>query len=248
MPVHSSHLLQPLDIGYFTVLKRSYRHLIENQARTEYNHINKLDFLAVYPQARTEAFKAETIQNSFAAAELVPINPDQVLSKLNISLRTPTPPESRPSSRSSIFTPKTPQTVLQLEKQTSSLKALLKERSKSPPTPTKIILDQVIKGCYLSMHNTALLAKENADLRTANEKKRQKRTRSNRQIPHEGGFTVEEALQVIQQPIQAVEPVKQPLPEPVEPPVLPPPPTRRRQARCSGCHRIGHSITWCPSR
>jgi hypothetical protein len=87
------------------------------------------------------------------------------------------------------------------------------------------MLDQVIQGCYLSMHNAALLAKENVDLRTANRKKRQKRTQSYRKIPHEGGFTVEEALQVIQQPIQAVEPVEQPLPEPIEPPVLPPPPT-----------------------
>lgn len=51
------------------------------------------------------------------------------------------------------------------------------------------------------MHNAALLAKENADLRAANEKKRQKRTRSNRQIPHEGGLTVEEASQLIEQPI-----------------------------------------------
>ncbi|KAJ5751330.1 hypothetical protein N7533_008358 [Penicillium manginii] len=75
------------------------------------------------------------------------------------------------------------------------------------------------------MHNAALLAKENVDLRTANKKKRQKRTQSYRKIPHEGGFTVEEALKVIQQPIQAVEPVEQPLPEPIEPPVLPPPPT-----------------------
>ena len=135
MPAHSSHLLQPLGIGCFAVLKRSYGSLVENQARTGYNHIDKLDFLASYPQARTEAFKPETIQNSFAAAGLVPINPDRVLSKLNISLRTSTPQGRRPSSRSSIFSPKTPRTVLQLEKQASSLKALLKQRSKSLPTP-----------------------------------------------------------------------------------------------------------------
>ena len=98
------------------------------------------------------------------------------------------------------------------------------------------------------MHNAALLAKENADLRAANEKKQQKRTRSNRQIPHEGGLTVEEASQLIEQQIQPVEHVEEPLPGPIEPPILPPPPTRRRQARCSGCRRIGHSITWCPSR
>lgn len=222
--------------------------MVENQVLTGYNHIDKLDFLAVYPQARIEAFKPETIQNSFAAAGLVLINPDRVLSNLNISLRTPTPPGNRPSSRLSIFSPKTPKTVLQLQKQASSLKALLKKRSKSPPTPFKIALDQVIKGYYISMHNAALLAKENTELCAANEKKRQKRKQSNRQIPHEGGLTVEEASQLIEQPIEPIELVEQPPPGPIEPPVLPPPPTRRRQARCSSCQIIGHSITWCPNR
>ena len=91
MPPHSSHLLQPLDIGYFSVLKRAYGQLVENQMRCGINHIDKLDFLAAYPQARKEAYKAETIQNSFAGAGLVPCAPDRVLSKLNIHLKTPTP-------------------------------------------------------------------------------------------------------------------------------------------------------------
>jgi hypothetical protein len=125
---------------------------------------------------------------------------------------------------------------------------LLKQHSKSPPTSSKIALDQVIKGCYLSIHNAALLAEENADLRVANEKKRQTRTRSNRKIPHEGGLTVEEASQLIEQPIQAVKPVEQPPPGPVEPHILSPASTRRRQARYNGCQIIGHSITWGPNK
>jgi hypothetical protein len=48
MPAHSSHLLQPLDIGCFAVLKCTYSHFVSNLARTSYNHINKLDFLANY--------------------------------------------------------------------------------------------------------------------------------------------------------------------------------------------------------
>jgi hypothetical protein len=199
MPAHSSHLLQPLDVGCFAVLKRAYGRFVSDLARVGYNHIDKLDFLADYPRARTEAFQPHIIQSSFAATSLVPVNPERVLSKLNISLRTPTPPSSRPSSRSSQFTPKTPKTVVQLQKQASMLKELLKQRSNSPPTPSKIMLDQIIKGHYISLHNTALLAQENANLRVANEKKRQKRTRSNRQIAHEGGLSVKEGLQLAQQ-------------------------------------------------
>ena len=53
-----------------------------------------------------------------------------------------------------------------------------------------------IKGYCVALHNTALLAQENADLRRANEKKRQKRTRSNRHMAHEEGLTIAEGLQL----------------------------------------------------
>jgi len=52
MPPHSSHLLQPLDIGCFALLKRVYGRLVENQMQLGINHIDKLDFLAAYPHAR----------------------------------------------------------------------------------------------------------------------------------------------------------------------------------------------------
>ena len=88
MSAHSSHLLQPLDIGCFTVLKRSYGQLVETRMRLGINHIDKLDFLEAYPKARNEAFKPDTIKHSFTAASLVLFNPDRVFSKLNIRLRT----------------------------------------------------------------------------------------------------------------------------------------------------------------
>jgi len=55
MPPHSSHLLQPLDVGYFAVLKRSYGRQIKGYMRNGVNHINKPDFLRAFYTARTEA-------------------------------------------------------------------------------------------------------------------------------------------------------------------------------------------------
>ena len=66
-------------------------------------------------------------------------------------------------------------------------------------------MDQIIKGAYLSVHNATILAQENASLRRANKKKRQKRTRSNRQIALEEGISIGEGLQLAQQPEQPVE-------------------------------------------
>ena len=214
-------------------------------ARNSYNHINKLDSIADYHCARLEAFIPNTIQNSFMATGLVPIDPERVLSKLNISLRTPTPLSSRPSSRSSQSTPKTPRRVFQLHKQASSLKELLKQRSNSPPTPSKITLDQIIEWCAVTMHNAALLAQENANLRLTNEKKRQKRNRSTRQIAYEGGLSVEEGLQLAQQLDQPVEGDEVVSYEQGDLHTQQDQPRRRAPPRCSGCWEIGHKINQC---
>ena len=168
MPSHSSHRLQPLDVGCFSVLKRSYNRLTEQQMRMGINYIDKLDFLTAYPQARVEAYKSSTIQNAFAAAGLVPYDPDRVISGLYVRLRTPTPP----GSRSSTWSPKTPYNVKQLTRQASSIKRLIKRRSESP---INTALNQLIKGCELAMYGAALLTKENHDLRAANKKQKQKR-------------------------------------------------------------------------
>ena len=166
MPAHSSYLLQPLDIGCFAVLKRSYRGLVDQQMRLGINYIDKLDFLAAYPEARVSAFQALAIKDSFAAAGLVPFDPQRVLSKLNIQLRTPTPSGSRPSSRS--FTTETPATVAELLQQASSIMAFLKRRSNSPPSSSQTALNQLIKGCQIAIQNGILLEQEDKELRAAN--------------------------------------------------------------------------------
>ncbi|ODM21664.1 hypothetical protein SI65_02508 [Aspergillus cristatus] len=140
MPAHSSHLLQPLDVGCFSPLKRAYGCLVENKARLNFNHIDKFDFLEVYPQARTEAFKMENIRNSFAASGLVPFNPERVLGQLNIQLKTPT----LPGSQSTNSAPKTPHNLKQLEKQASTMKRLLRQRTQSSPRPTNDAINRLV--------------------------------------------------------------------------------------------------------
>ena len=83
MPPHSSHLLQPLDVGCFSVLKRSYGRQIETLIRNGVHHIDKQDFLEAYCTARIETMNQSNIHSSFAATGLVPYDPDRVLSKLH---------------------------------------------------------------------------------------------------------------------------------------------------------------------
>jgi hypothetical protein len=244
MPAHSSHLLQPLDIGCFAPLKRAYSRLVENRMRDGFNHIDKLDFLEAYPNARTEAFTPENIQNSFAAAGLVPLQPERVLSQLNICLTTPTPPPSR----STISAPKTPYNLKQLNKQASTIKKLLQHRTQSPSSPTKTALDQLVKGFEITLNGAAILAKENQDLRAAHKKTVQKRKRSKAQIASTEGLSIAEGHALVQSRNQVEEAIQtRPV---VQEPDAPDTLQRlvRAPPRCSDCHIIGHRRFQCLNR
>ena len=133
-----------------------------------------------YQRARLEAFQSANpnIQNSFAASVLVPLDADGVFNRLNMSLRTPSPTSSRPSSRSSQFVPETPGTVAQLHKQSSMMNRLLDRRSKRPPSTLNLMVNQTIQWQYLSLHALALLMQDNLNLRRANGKAVKNRTRA----------------------------------------------------------------------
>jgi hypothetical protein len=93
MPSHSSHLLQPLNVACFAPLKRSYSDSISALARNHIYHINKETFLPAFKAAYEQTFTEENARAGFRGAGLVPFNPEAVLSKLNVRLRTPTPPQ-----------------------------------------------------------------------------------------------------------------------------------------------------------
>ena len=94
MPPHTSHLLQPLGVGVFGPLKRAYGKLVEAMMRSGNNHIDKTDFLSLYPGARHTVFTRDNIYGGFAGAGLKPLDKERVLSKITFQLHTPTPPPS----------------------------------------------------------------------------------------------------------------------------------------------------------
>ena len=209
MPPHSSHLLQPLDVGCFSPLKRAYGTQISEFIRLGIHHVDKAEFLPAFMQARIEAFSIRNIQSGFAAAGLVPSDPDQVLSKLQI--RPSTPPEAPVQTQ---WQPETPHNVAQLEQQVKAIKDYLQCRSKSPPSPTDAAINQLVKGCQMAMHSAVLLADENEKLRAANDRQKRKRAVRKKQISKKITLTVAEAQglmqNAVQQPMQAiVAPVQQ---------------------------------------
>jgi hypothetical protein len=98
MPPHSSHLLQPLDVGCFGPLKKAYGDQIQQLMKCFVHHITKLEFLLAFKAAFLQALRAENIQGGFQGSSLVPFNPEAVLLKLNIRLKIPTPPPIKPAT------------------------------------------------------------------------------------------------------------------------------------------------------
>lgn len=245
MPPHSSHLLQPLDVGCFGPLKYAYGGLVEAKMRLGFNHIDKLDFLKAYPTAHQKVFTSQNIQNSFMAAGIKPFDPLQVLEKLNISLSTPSPPSSCRGTSTSSSVLGTPHTAAQLLKKASSVKKILQLHSQSPLSPSKRVVGELIWGCESIMHQATMMSKELHDLHAENENTKQKRTQSKWQMIPNKGLSVQEGRDLITWGLkQKNEKDGQPSSSIPTTSAVP----RRAPPTCSECHIQGHIRTNCPTR
>jgi hypothetical protein len=88
MLFYLSHLLQPLNVACFALLKRSYNNNILALARNYIYYINKETFLLAFKAAYKLTFTKENAYAGFRGARLVLCNLDTVLLKLNVRLRT----------------------------------------------------------------------------------------------------------------------------------------------------------------
>jgi len=59
------------------------------------NYVSKLEFLCGFREAFFVSMTGKNIQGGFAGSGLVPYDPERVISKLDMKLRTPTPLNSR---------------------------------------------------------------------------------------------------------------------------------------------------------
>jgi hypothetical protein len=92
MLLYSSHLLQPLNVVPYSLLKRYYSDGISLLARSRIHHIDKETFLLAFKAAFKKTFILENIRAGFRGAGLALHDPDVMLSKLDVQLRTLTPP------------------------------------------------------------------------------------------------------------------------------------------------------------
>ena len=79
LPSHTSHKLQPCDVGVFGPLKAAYRDKVEQLYRRGVDTVRKEHFTSLYSPARNKALIVRNIKAAWAASGLFPFNPDRVL-------------------------------------------------------------------------------------------------------------------------------------------------------------------------
>ena len=96
LPSHSTHLLQPLDVGLFGLLKKAYSTELDKWHRRGNNAVRKgnfhecvfllqireLTFQRLAVRARDTAYTEENIKKAFESTGIHPLNPRMVLGKL----------------------------------------------------------------------------------------------------------------------------------------------------------------------
>ncbi|OCK98156.1 DDE-domain-containing protein [Cenococcum geophilum 1.58] len=98
LPPHSTHRLQPLNIGVFGPLARAYKKHLYNSALYGALSITKLEFLQYYQAARNKAISLTNIASAWRATGLIPLNPSTVISKI----QPKTPPFASLTSKDSV--------------------------------------------------------------------------------------------------------------------------------------------------
>jgi hypothetical protein len=160
--------------------------------RNRITHITKLEFLPCFIGAFKAAITNDNIQGGFRGAGLVPFDPEAVISKLDVRLRTPPLPtvEDRP------WQSQTPKNTLEFGSQSTLIKERIRRHVDSSPTSMVEALEKFTKGAEMMAHSMVLMQKRNLELQAANEAATRRRSYKRKRVQKEGTLTAKEGLRL----------------------------------------------------
>lgn len=174
MPPHSSHLLQPLDVGCFALLKKAYGRKAKWLMRNKITHITKIEFLPCFKTTFDASTNKRNIQRGTRGAGLVPFDPKAVTTKLEVRLRTPL----LPTVDHSTWQSHTSSNTVELGSQST----LIPRHQNSSRSSTLNPYDHVAEGVVRVAHKLALAEKEILELRAADEAVTRRRSHTRKQV------------------------------------------------------------------
>lgn len=192
LPAHSSHLTQPLDVGVFGPLKKAYSREVSNLSRNHVTHISKLEFFSAFHSAYVATATRMNIAGGFRGAGLIPHDPEAVISKLDIKLRTPTPP-ALPDDWES----QTPQNRSESIQQSTLVRKRMRDHQGSSPTHIFNAVESLAKGMEVIATQNTLLLEEVRQLREQNNNLSKRRRAKRTRLQKGGSLTVGDAQRLL---------------------------------------------------
>ena len=177
LPSHTSHKLQPCDIGVFGPLKAAYRDEAEQFYRGA-NTVGKEHFTTLYNAAREKAFTPHNIRASWGRSGLYPFNPDRVLRDIQKPPADLTIPKASNVNVLSYLQDEAPQTPVTADA-VRSLRGLVERDTHALDDESKLRLEKLLNAAQISFAERALLENDNQILVKQNdEAKRRRSTKS----------------------------------------------------------------------
>jgi hypothetical protein len=237
MPPHSSHLLQLLDVGCFSPLKRAYSREVESLMRNHINHITKLEFLPAFKAAFDRSFTPVNVCSAFRGAGLVPLQPETVLSKLDVKITTPTPSAALTEA---LWEARTPSNARELKAQSSLICERVRKHKSSSPASIIEAIDQLRKGAEVMILSAELMKERIASLEKANKAASKRRERKKKRIQKQGVLTKGAGEDILAQR-EADQQIAREERQGGERSGL----SRQALARCKKCRETGHNSRTC---
>lgn len=156
MPTHLLYLLQPLNIGCFSPLKRAYNIKIMALAHRSITYITKIDFLLAFKTAYTKTFIVETIKGAFRGARLIPHNPDIVILRLNMRFRISNQLPKQPT----VWESQTLSNTREFKAQSTLIYSRIRSYTNLLLTSIIKSLQKLEKGVLVTAHKHALMVDE----------------------------------------------------------------------------------------
>ena len=119
--------------------------------RAHITHITKDDFFPAFHATFLCAMTENNIRGGFRGAGLLLFDPESVISKLDLKLKTLTPPNSRPGTAQP-WVSRTPNNPTEATSQTTFIKNRIACYKNSSPTSIYEAVDQFAKGTSKIMH------------------------------------------------------------------------------------------------
>jgi DDE superfamily endonuclease len=116
LPPHSTHRLQPLDVGLFSPLSTYYSQQIDNLLMESQGlvRLTKRDFWPLFRNAWKQAFTTPNVRSAWRTTGIYPLDPEKVIATI---VRQKSPPAASPTSKTPVSARSLRRTYKKLQKE-----------------------------------------------------------------------------------------------------------------------------------